>query len=262
MRVLAKMGIALSITCLVLVCSCGKPDVEPKTAEALTKRILETYSTTARYQDSCTTTLRWKMARETSTITLQTDFAFERPNKVRLVVKHGTFGSSVWCDGTKLYSLLPISKEYVTADAPAKFDNIYVHLPVWENRTVLPSVPRFLTQQKPAEFLLRDVEENRLVGPEKVGGVETHHLHLTYSNGDTRELWAQTSDFLILKERTVSTSNEALGLTSETPAGTIPLEIVYQHKTIKRPRSFPPATWTVDLPEGAEEVRRFSLDED
>jgi len=126
----------------------------------------------------------------------------ERPHKLALRLIEGKIGTTVVCDGKKIYKYWG-RDEYSESDAPAALDDIVISCAT-ENAIRIPEIcgPRcidVLICHDPYERLTKSVSQMQYLGTRRVDGVECHHIKLLRESYDC-ELWIEVGDDPLLRQ--------------------------------------------------------------
>lgn len=126
----------------------------------------------------------------------------ERPNRIALRLTEGKIGTTVICDGKKIYKYWG-RDEYSESDAPATLDDIVISCAT-ENAIHIPEIcgPRcidVLICANPYERLTKGVSRIDQLDTDEVDGVECHHIKLLRESYDC-ELWIEVGDDPLLRQ--------------------------------------------------------------
>jgi thiol-disulfide isomerase/thioredoxin len=144
--------------------------------------------------------MRMKMQMQGMKTEMTTDYALamQRPNLLSLTAKSGGFGAmmagNVVCDGSKLYTSMPMLQKYTASEAPANLDSALDAggFPMMQASPGLAFVGSLL-KHEPYEELMEGVTAGTYTGLEKLGDVECHRLRFVQEQFDW-DIWVATGE--------------------------------------------------------------------
>jgi len=185
--------------------------------------------------------------------------AMERPNRLAIVQEHGFMGTTIVCDGAKLYTLLGDGEnQYTVDDAPDAMGAIAsrvqdMAMGDMTDGTVLGAM---LMADDMKQWLLADVSTLEYVDREDLDGVSCHRLKLSDSNA--WQLWVQTGEHPVPRKIVADLSKMYEDIWGAMPdARGITAELTVRFDDWRLNVDLPAERFAFVAPEGAVEVESF-----
>jgi thiol-disulfide isomerase/thioredoxin len=182
--------------------------------------------------------------------------AVERPNKLALVLESGDTGITLVSDGKKLYTYVPMLKQYTVEKAPGSLDKL-LKGGTKEPRAVMMAagsvrvLPFFGSGGY--KTIMSDVEEAEFVGEEVLEKTKTYHVVVRQTESDI-DLWVDARTFL-LKQIRVDMAKAIEKQAKLTPEAA-QMKMIFEevHRKVKAGDAIPPDTFVFHPPEGAQQT--------
>jgi len=136
-----------------------------------------------------------------SEMTSQYAVAMKRPNLLAMVLKRGMMGSTIVCDGERIYAYLPMLNKYTVSDAPGTLEEIFTQPDLALAGVGMQGLMFVdnLMREDPYASMMDGVTSAQYLGVEEQPGPAAHHLKFIQEEFDW-DLWVQTGETpLILK---------------------------------------------------------------
>jgi peroxiredoxin len=131
-----------------------------------------------------------------STMDSNFDLKFARPNRLAMIAGTGTFGLSIYSNGTEMTLDLPILKKYSVNPAPENFDDVkslVTASPELAMVSEFNSVLFDLLAVDPAKPLLADLKQTKYIGEEEIDGAMCQHISVETANS-AWEAWIDAGE--------------------------------------------------------------------
>ncbi|MFH1368414.1 MAG: redoxin family protein [Elusimicrobiota bacterium] len=234
----------LTFYCDVSAAKLSARDIIAKTAE--------TYKKLKTYQDSTEVSININAKGMQQKLSVDTQFALQRPNKVSSIAKTGIAGITFVANGDKLWIYMPVLNKYVTKKAPRDFEELAKDSLVGSQSTGPASFVKLFADE-PLAVILEDVKETKLAGEEKIDGKKNYHIVLVQDKVNV-ELWIDVKTNLITKFYMDMT--EMMKAQSKVVPGLPEMDVKYEelHKNIIVNKPIKEEIFNFTPPDGAQEV--------
>jgi hypothetical protein len=123
--------------------------------------------------------------------------AVERPNKLSLVLRSGSMGTTIVCDGEMVYRYWAVMQQYAETRAPASLDGL-AHGSGGGPEFGIPACVDVLIADDPYRALMASVTRAAYLGIENTGGVACHHVKV-FRRQEDWELWVGVDENPLLR---------------------------------------------------------------
>lgn len=140
--------------------------------------------------------------------------AVERPNKLSLVLRSGSMGTTTVCDGEMVYRYWPVMQQYSETRAPASLDGLAIaHGAVGSPGFACVDV---LIADDPYRAVMASVTRAAYLGIENIGGVACHRVKV-FRGSEDWELWVGVGEKPLLRRFVPDESTRLAQVTSLNP---------------------------------------------
>jgi len=252
----AFVPLAVAAVVLFSCCSLAHSAEQSNEAEEVLRKTAKAYEALQTYRD-VTTLIVDVTERETQQRTeSRYSLAVERPDKLALVLDKGDTGITLVSDGKKLYTYVPMLKQYTVEEAPGSLDELL------KGRTKEPDLVmmaagavRILPFFGSAgyETVMSDVEEAEFAGEDTLQGTKTRRLILRQKEADI-DLWVDAENSLLRRVR-IDMGKAIKSQKELMPEFTLMKFVVEEtHRQIRVGDPIPPDTFVFRPPEGAQQT--------
>ena len=254
MRAFVQLAVA---AVLLLAClSQGYGAEQSGEAEEILRKTAKVYESLKSYCDETTLVVNVAEGEREQRTESRYSLAVERPDKLALVLESGDNGITLVSDGKKLYTYVPMLKQYTVEKAPGSIDELL------KGRTKEPHVVMMaagtvkilpLFGREGYKTVMSDVEEAEFAGEETFQGTKMRHLILRQKEADI-DLWVEAENSLLRKIRIDMA--RAIAQQRELMPESAPMKFVIEetHRQIRVGNPIPPDTFVFTPPAGAQQT--------
>jgi len=186
--------------------------ITPKADEIL-RKMADLSLSTKSFSADLTMVMNTQMQGAKQEMTTEYSLAAQRPNRFAMVLKKGLMGSTLVCDGAKLYTCLPMLKRYTESQAPAELSDVMTDSGSPGAMGGMAGGGAIIGALLAKDFratILEGVTSAQYVGDEKLGDGDCQHLKFTRERFDW-DLWVQAGKQPLVRKVTVDLAPAAGG---------------------------------------------------
>ena len=199
------------------------PKVDPKADEVM-RELSEYYGGLNSHSVDFSMSLSWQFKGMDIEATTIYEVALQRPNRFLMRPRRGSTGITVVCDGTSMYTYVPMMKEYTVEEALGDLEAVAGECDAGP-MGLMGITLTFLISMEPYDSIMEGVSEGDYLGVAEIDGVQYHHLKFLQAGqagqagqggqgGPDWEIWVQTGERPLVR-RIVPDSLELKEMESE-----------------------------------------------
>ena len=183
--------------------------------DQIVRQMADVFQDVKSFSADLTTVMNTQMQGVNQSMTTDYSLAVQRPNRFAMVLTNGMMGTTVVCDGAKLYTCIPMLKRYTESKAPGELSDVMTGSGALGTMSGMGggALLGALLARDIHATLLDGVTSARYIGTEKLDDGEYLHLKFTQDSFDW-DMWVKAGKPPLVRKMTMDIGQAIKGQVS------------------------------------------------